>query len=550
MPRGKKKQSSQVIDYSTYISPRKVAWTGPDGADLLLIGEAPGADEDRKGTCFIGEAGDKLDVTLARLGIARSNVKVINVCNYRPADNNFAYLEGSPQLEEGKRELLEYIKNFPPKMIVLFGGKALEHVAGCYGIMNYRGTPLEIYNIRCIPTWHPAYILPNRAPEEYPVFLNDLRRAVEHINKPFPSYNYNFTIHPTGLELETCIDEITSSDVITVDIESIKGTTQILCVGFGLSKERAICIINPEFTGMSGSFATAIQRILSHPNKKVFHNGSFDVEMLYVNGIHVENYYWDTMIAQHVLEPDLPKGLDFLCSTETYVPCYWAGVFSEKAWNKTAKRDNLWVYNCKDCTVTYEAYEHQVIDLSNSNLRKLFDYEMSMVPIAEHISRSGMLVDEVRRDEIRQIVREKYINDYRLLAGIAGVDVNIRSPKDSAELLYQLLELPVKRNRKGNVTTDEDAIVSLIAHCKMNLNKYKSADKIAEWTKKLGICMLFLRLREYRKLLSSYIDITISPDGRARSSYKITGTGSGRWSAEKYIDDTGLNMQTIPRGGV
>jgi uracil-DNA glycosylase family 4 len=323
VPPRKKKKEPQFYDPSIYISPRKVSWTGPDGADLLLIGEAPGADEDKHGRCFVGDSGAKLDETLGRLGLSRNDVKVANVANHRPADNNFAYLENSTILEQDKAELMAYIQRFPPKMIVLLGEKALEHVAGNYGIGNYRGTPLYINgSIKCIPTWHPSFVLPSRAPEEYPVFFNDLKRAVSHIDKPFPSYNYNFTINPQGLELESCVDEIMSADIVTVDIESIKDTTHILCVGFGLSKERAICILNPDIVGMGGSFTNAISRILSHTNKKVFHNGTFDVEMLHLNGISVSNYHHDTMIAQHILEPDLPKGLDFLCSTETYVPCY------------------------------------------------------------------------------------------------------------------------------------------------------------------------------------------------------------------------------------
>ncbi|KKL92882.1 hypothetical protein LCGC14_1208610, partial [marine sediment metagenome] len=65
--------------------------------------------------------------------------------------------------------------------------------------------------------------------------------------------------------------------------------------------------------------------------------------------------------------------------------------------------------------------------------------------------------------------------------------------------------------------------------------------------KALVICKLTMKIRGVRKVLSSYVDVEISDDGRARGFVKITGAETGRWSMSKYYDNTGIPMQTVPR---
>jgi len=119
-------------------------------------------------------------------------------------------------------------------------------------------------------------------------------------------------------------------------------------------------------------------------------------------------------------------------------------------------------------------------------------------------------------------------------------------------LLYKELGLPIKRkrNEEESVTTDEDALVSLMGFCVNKLAEYKSSEKRIEWATKLGIVKLILRIRRNLKMLSSYIDPKDGPDGRTRSLFKAFGTETGRLSAVKYVDDTGMNLQTVPRESV
>jgi len=87
----------------------------------------------------------------------------------------------------------------------------------------------------------------------------------------------------------------------------------------------------------------------------------------------------------------------------------------------------------------------------------------------------------------------------------------------------------------------------LLATVEKKIQDLKTDAAKQPWQIKLAALKLILRIRGYDKLLGSYINIELSPDGRARSWYKFWGTETGRWSASSWYDGTGLNGQTIPR---
>ncbi len=129
---------------------------------IMLIGEAPGRDEDLAGLPFVGRAGKLLDKMLAAIGLDRNaNVYITNVLNWRPPDNR------DPSPEEAASclpFLRRHIELAAPKVIVLLGAVAARHVMGkTDGIMRLRGKWLEYYvngqMVPVMPTLHPAYLL-------------------------------------------------------------------------------------------------------------------------------------------------------------------------------------------------------------------------------------------------------------------------------------------------------------------------------------------------------------------------------------------------------
>lgn len=136
---------------------------GNPAASVMLIGEAPGADEDRQGKPFVGVSGQLLDRMMAAIGLDRSTFYITNVCFWRPPGNR------KPTEAELAAQLpfvTRHIELVQPKILVLVGGSSAQGLLGMNdGITRLRGrwfdytSPLLTAPIPTIPIFHPAYLL-------------------------------------------------------------------------------------------------------------------------------------------------------------------------------------------------------------------------------------------------------------------------------------------------------------------------------------------------------------------------------------------------------
>jgi uracil-DNA glycosylase len=136
-------------------------YRGAPQARLMLIGEAPGREEDLEGKPFVGRAGQLLDKMLAGIGLAETHVHITNIVYWRPPGNRTP----TPQEAQVCRPFLErQIELVAPDIVVLLGGAAAKHVLEVAdGIMRIRGKWRDIEigsaKLRAIATLHPAYLL-------------------------------------------------------------------------------------------------------------------------------------------------------------------------------------------------------------------------------------------------------------------------------------------------------------------------------------------------------------------------------------------------------
>ena len=131
--------------------------TGNKNADIMFIGEGPGADEDIQGEPFVGKAGQLMNKAFDALEIKREEVYIANIVKCRPPQNR------NPEADEAK-VCMDYLRNqvllIKPKIIVLLGNVALKNILGEeYGITNSRGKWIEKKGIWYMPTFHPAALL-------------------------------------------------------------------------------------------------------------------------------------------------------------------------------------------------------------------------------------------------------------------------------------------------------------------------------------------------------------------------------------------------------
>ncbi|HMK41240.1 MAG TPA: uracil-DNA glycosylase [Methyloceanibacter sp.] len=155
---------------------------GSTNARLMLIGEAPGRDEDLQGKPFVGRAGQLLDRMLAAIGLDEGSIYITNTVYWRPPGNRTPTPE---EIEACAPFLARQIELLSPDVLVLLGGAAAKSLLGVSeGIMRLRGKWLNYScagaDIRTLATLHPAYLL--RKPEEKRYAWRDLllvRKALE-----------------------------------------------------------------------------------------------------------------------------------------------------------------------------------------------------------------------------------------------------------------------------------------------------------------------------------------------------------------------------------
>ena len=133
--------------------------TGNPYAELMFVGEAPGADEDRQGEPFVGRAGQLLNNMITAMGLKREDVYIANIIKCRPPDNR------TPEPEECaicSPFVVRQIEAVSPKVIVTLGAVAAKTLLGVNALMgSLRGRWYQFHDIALAVTYHPAYLLRN-----------------------------------------------------------------------------------------------------------------------------------------------------------------------------------------------------------------------------------------------------------------------------------------------------------------------------------------------------------------------------------------------------
>jgi len=351
--------------------------TGPIPSDIMIVGEAPGAEEERLEQPFIGASGKLLDSLLSKAGILRSSTFVTNVCrvrppgndisewtsdNKRPPDPTWVHIRGkwvhrniAAGLEALKREMDEV----RPKLVIALGNTPLWALTGNSGISKWRGSRLSPPDTEftVVPTIHPAAAL--REESLKPIILMDLRRAraiYEH--KQIPRV-YQFTIAPSfseTVEFLTRLIHLADSGpdplLLAGDLETRAG--HIACFGIADSPTRAFCIpflelneVNPFYWPLDQE-AVIVHlciQLFKHPRVHwVGQNFLYDCQYFHRFFSAYPDRVSDTMIGHHSIFSNMRKGLDFLSSMYAHDHIYWKDEIKE--WDPKIGEKQFWTYNC------------------------------------------------------------------------------------------------------------------------------------------------------------------------------------------------------------
>lgn len=524
----------------------------------MIVGEAPGKDEVTEGRPFVGNAGKLLRKSLAQVGIDPEAVYMTNLSKYRPPANDLLRWfgpDGKPSdsaLMLGLVELEAEIQRVKPNVIVACGNFPLWALTGLArwrkvkrkhqgsiqtytGIHDWRGSIVEcklVDGFKVVPTFHPSYIL-REGYADHGIFLADLERIKRE--SEFPEIRYpkkELIADPRGPEwLEVRSRFLDQPDkTITCDIEYVG--KNLICVGLTNDRDWATTI----HTKTMADYARA-QEILISGAPLNMQNAMFECSILEWNyKTPVIKYLgYDTMLAAHASNIELPKGLDFLTSIYTDQRYYKDMVDWDLVKKGKQPFEEVLQYNMIDVWVQHEVMEEQLkYDLNDPAIMRTFRFEMQLLRPLWDVAKRGVRIDT----EGLQKYREELERDIRVMGQAlnlwAGREINVKSGKDIGWILFDRLGLnPVKMNKTGPATDDKT-----IAAVKLQATDDASRQVIE----------LIRSIRNRRDLISKFVDVQFDDDGRMRGHYDPAGTKTGRLASRKfYPTDTGGNQQNIPR---
>lgn len=517
--------------------------TGPAPSKIMVVGEAPGYNEDDQGEPFVGASGQFLDASLEAVGIdRREDCFVTNVIKCRPPEND------TPSRADIKMCVSAYMGEefgmVNPEFILLLGNSALQGVTGKSGITKHRGQVYEAHGSKIFATFHPAAVLRN--PRYRSLIEADFQRFARLVRgERSPTPETRITIVRTKSQLKDLCFHIMQAEELSYDIETFVAHPQ----GNNLQEYRGVLstIVSIAFTWEEGASWVVplwhaetpwkdpdrVQRIIGaairqSPAKMVAHNGKFDARWMGVKSMPVRQSF-DTMLALHMLDENRPKGLKPASQVFLGADAYDVGDELSNAREIPLKR--LCTYNGKDTDYTHRLY-HVLRDEMKREPRIARVFTKLMMPASNalvEIENTGIQLDMERWTERFQKASEveDRLRNYMLqfVPKENRDSINFASPKQVGVWLFEDLGLPViERTKTGQASSKESVLLQLG-------KEHKAVRAMLKWRKwKKYQTTYFLPWRDFR-----------DDQDRIHPTYKLFGTVTGRLSCSDP------NLQQVPR---
>lgn len=530
---------------------------GPGGnpnSDIALVAEAPGERECQQKQPLIGPSGRLLFDVLRKDGITRNHVYITNVVKrklvsaadaYELPDASRKATLTRQELAAWKHIIHEELSRLPNlRYLLLLGNYALETLTSFHGILKHRGSVHDIVidgrPMKAICTINSAYAI--REPRMEIIHRMDCAKLLKVKEGRLHAPSITCHINPTVSDALDYLHSIRECGVpVAHDIETMADETA--CVGFAASNTEGMCInwrsqgTNYYSAADERTLRLAIQETVGDPRVSlVAQNGHFDASWSwYKDRIRVHAYWFDTMLAHHLLYPSLKHDLGFITAQYTDYPYYKD---EREDWKEKGNIDDFWRYNIHDCCITRIAAEAMLAELREQKLDDFFfNHVMRLQPELVGMTIGGILCDTARKQFISTEL-ERSVAEARLLCqatariatGISDYEFNPRSVPGLGKLFFEDLRLVGR-----GTSCDRENRDRMRKHPRTSASARACIEAIDRYLSEA-------------KFFSTYVNSTIDGDNRFRCEYRQTGVSSapGRLSSKQTAWGTGLNLQNIP----
>lgn len=508
----------------------------PSNKKIAIVGEIPGADEERTGQPFVGQSGRFLAALLSRAGVSLNSCFLGSVTGHRPPENDIAkFAWTGPEIQTGLSTLAVDLEKYQPNIVVLLGSLGLKAAkdfdtshplvpkAFRFKTSQWRGSlfiadrgPLE--GRKCLASFNPAYCL--RDYETAPLLQFDLKKAVREADKPTLNLPQREIIIPTevGHMIELLAKVRQQKLPVAIDIEGY--IDNMSCISFANSASFAFIV---PFSRKSGQrywsqqdevrVWRALAETLEDPAvPKILQNSLYDRFVLhYSYGIRVRNVVDDTMLRHWELYSELEKSLAVQASIYTDEPYY-------KSTRKSDDDNTFYDYCCRDSAVTYEI--NSKLSMTQMNKCAIDQYRLNVALLHPlmYMEMRGMRYDvdgaKVRRDVLRmKLFEAQAILNRRVGAGFSCKSLKEIQETAAEQMLTKKRDRPLS-NQIGNwfafqslmkkPNPDLSTIGELEDLCKVSLNVDSSKQLIPYFYETLKLPVQYSNDKENPKPTTDY----------------------------------------------
>jgi uracil-DNA glycosylase family 4 len=525
---------------------------------VMIVGEAPGEEEDNQGKPFVGRSGQMLNEMLEAVGVDREEVYVTNAVHCRPPDNRTPDKKEIGQCDYWLKKEIAKVK---PRFILTLGNVAVFALTGTKGIKELRGKPIEKKGtdlgletdetVYVFPAYHPSYAL--RDPRNRPVLERDIAQFFELVRngKPKAEEGLRVRIILSRDELEEAIEDIHQNDLLSWDTETsgldpFAPGAWMTSFGVGTHKYQWCLPLNHPEGPIYQKFNTQkrwVKQLVTAMRGKtiVAQNGKFDsltLRVLFGERLLTD---FDTMLAHYQLDENSYHGLDHLAShyfgaSEYDIP------LKEK--HGFGPLDRHCKYLAQDLNFTRRLYYVLKKELAKDPATERLFYELTM-PVARMYADAefnGVYVDPKKLKDAWKywdnIEKEKLAELNRLVPDDRTrknkktkeivVGINWNSAQQVADVLFNRFGLkPLEMTNGGKGEPKPSVSESVLL---------RLADKSP-------IPRLLLDYREAVKNKGTFVEGWMKRcyDNRMHPTFKVHGTVTGRPSCEEP------NLQQTPR---